>query len=70
MYRAAHVINAIGLLSAINLPNLPGLETFEGEVVHTGAWPEGKDLAGRRVGVIGTGSTSRSSQSWRQRSST
>ena len=57
MYRATYVINAVGLLSAINFPNLPGLETFEGETIHTAAWPEGKDLAGRRVGVIGTGST-------------
>ena len=57
MYRATYVINAVGLLSAINFPNLPGLDTFEGETIHTAAWPEGKDLAGRRVGVIGTGST-------------
>ncbi|MFC9833297.1 flavin-containing monooxygenase [Rhodococcus sp. NPDC127530] len=57
VYRATYVVNAVGLLSAINLPNLPGLDTFEGETIHTAAWPEGKDLAGRRVGVIGTGST-------------
>ncbi|KXX58019.1 flavin-containing monooxygenase [Rhodococcus sp. LB1] len=57
VYRATYVINAVGLLSAINLPNLPGLDTFEGETIHTAAWPEGKSLAGRRVGVIGTGST-------------
>ncbi|MDV6243041.1 MULTISPECIES: flavin-containing monooxygenase [Rhodococcus] len=57
VYRAGYVINAVGLLSAINFPNLPGLDTFEGETIHTATWPEGKDLAGRRVGVIGTGST-------------
>ena len=57
VYRATYVINAVGLLSAINFPNLPGLDTFEGETIHTAAWPEGKDLTGRRVGVIGTGST-------------
>ncbi|NHU48864.1 NAD(P)/FAD-dependent oxidoreductase (plasmid) [Rhodococcus opacus] len=57
VYRATYVINAVGLLSAINFPNLPGLDTFEGETIHTAAWPEGKSLAGRRVGVIGTGST-------------
>jgi cation diffusion facilitator CzcD-associated flavoprotein CzcO len=57
VYRATYVVNAVGLLSAINLPNLPGLDTFEGEIIHTAAWPKGKDLAGRRVGVIGTGST-------------
>ncbi|MGW4332383.1 flavin-containing monooxygenase [Rhodococcus koreensis] len=57
VYRARYVINAVGLLSAINFPDLPGLDTFEGETIHTAAWPEGTDLAGRRVGVIGTGST-------------
>ncbi|ELB93569.1 MULTISPECIES: NAD(P)/FAD-dependent oxidoreductase [unclassified Rhodococcus (in: high G+C Gram-positive bacteria)] len=57
VYRATYVVNAVGLLSAINFPNLPGLDTFEGETIHTAAWPEGKSLAGRRVGVIGTGST-------------
>ncbi len=57
VYHATYVINAVGLLSAINFPNLPGLNTFEGETIHTAAWPEGKDLTGRRVGVIGTGST-------------
>ncbi|MBU8827728.1 flavin-containing monooxygenase [Mycolicibacterium goodii] len=57
VYRATYVINAVGLLSAINFPKLPGLDSFEGELIHTAAWPEGKDLTGRRVGVIGTGST-------------
>ncbi|MEN0134584.1 MAG: NAD(P)/FAD-dependent oxidoreductase, partial [Rhodococcus sp. (in: high G+C Gram-positive bacteria)] len=57
VYRATYVVNAVGLLSAINFPNLPGLGTFTGETIHTAAWPEGKSLAGRRVGVIGTGST-------------
>jgi cyclohexanone monooxygenase len=57
VYRAKYVVNAVGLLSAINFPQLPGLHTFEGEVIHTGAWPEGRDLTGKRVGVIGSGST-------------
>ncbi|ALV39791.1 cyclohexanone monooxygenase [Pseudarthrobacter sulfonivorans] len=57
VYRAKYVVNAVGLLSAINFPQLPGLHTFQGEVFHTGAWPEGKDLTGKRVGVIGSGST-------------
>jgi cyclohexanone monooxygenase len=57
VYRATYVVNAVGLLSAINRPNLPGLDTFEGETIHTAAWPQDKNLAGRRVAVIGTGST-------------
>ena len=55
---ARYFITAIGCLSAGQIPNIPGRETFEGESYHTGAWPhEGVDLAGKRVGVIGTGSS-------------
>ncbi len=51
-------IMATGCLSVSNTPDLPGLDSFEGRVVHTGRWPkEGVDLAGKRVGVIGTGSS-------------
>ena len=39
-------------------PRSQGLETFEGKWYHTGQWPhQGVDFSGRRVGVIGTGST-------------
>lgn len=49
---------ATGSLSAANLPTLPGLELFTGQVLHTAQWPEDEvDLAGKRVGVIGTGSS-------------
>ena len=51
------LVTGLGLLSATNLPELPGMETFEGRLVHTGAWPEDLDLTGKRVGVIGNGST-------------
>jgi cyclohexanone monooxygenase len=47
----------LGLLSATNMPAFDGIESFEGELVHTGAWPVGLDLTGKRVGVIGNGST-------------
>ncbi|MDJ1370858.1 flavin-containing monooxygenase [Gulosibacter molinativorax] len=57
VYRAKYVVNALGLLSAVNLPDIKGMDTFEGEILHTGAYPEGKDLTGLRVGVIGSGST-------------
>ncbi len=53
-----YVISAVGGLSAANLPDIPGLDDFEGRWYHTGRWPhEGVDLGGQRVGVIGTGST-------------
>lgn len=55
---AQYVINGLGLLSATNVPNFKGRENFKGEQYHTGNWPRtGVDLKGKRVGVIGTGST-------------
>ena len=55
---AQFFISAVGCLSAANVPPLPGLESFEGEWYHTGAWPkEPVDFSGKRVGLLGTGST-------------
>jgi cyclohexanone monooxygenase len=54
---ATYVVTALGLLSKINMPDIPGIDTFAGEIIHTGAWPEEHDLRGKRVGVIGNGST-------------
>jgi cation diffusion facilitator CzcD-associated flavoprotein CzcO len=51
-------ITAVGCLSKPFKPDFDGLESFEGEWYHTARWPhDGVDLAGKRVGVIGTGST-------------
>ncbi|GGJ70548.1 flavin-containing monooxygenase [Streptomyces brasiliensis] len=53
------LIMATGCLSASKLPEVPGLERFQGPTYHTGHWPhEGVDFTGMRVGVIGTGSSS------------
>ncbi|MFC8934531.1 flavin-containing monooxygenase [Rhodococcus sp. NPDC057135] len=55
---ARFVVCATGSLSTANVPNIAGRETFGGEVFHTGFWPhEGVDFTGKRVGVIGTGSS-------------
>lgn len=54
---ARFVVAAVGPLAATNIPNIPGIEDFEGEMFHTSKWPEGVNLAGKRVGVVGTGST-------------
>jgi cation diffusion facilitator CzcD-associated flavoprotein CzcO len=51
------LITAMGVLSVPTPARLPGLETFGGISFHTRDWPEGLDLAGKRVAVIGTGST-------------
>ncbi len=56
--RAAFVIMAIGCLSTARTPPIQGLESFAGEVLHTASWPaEPVDFQGRRVAVIGTGSS-------------
>ena len=55
---AKYVITAIGCLSSGQVPNIPGRDTFQGAWYHTGSWPhEGVDFTGKRVGVIGTGSS-------------
>jgi cation diffusion facilitator CzcD-associated flavoprotein CzcO len=56
--RGQFLITAVGLLSAFYIPDFEGLDSFQGQWCHTGRWPkEGMDLAGKRVGVIGTGAT-------------
>ncbi len=56
--RARFLITAVGCLSTANVPAIPGLESFAGDWYHTGQWPhEGVDFTGKRVGLIGTGST-------------
>ena len=53
-----YCVMAVGCLSQANRPDLPGLESFGGRVLHTGEWPHGGvDVSGLRVGVIGTGSS-------------
>jgi cyclohexanone monooxygenase len=55
---ARYLITAVGCLSAPNKPAFPGVDSFQGETYHTGLWPhEGVDFTGKRVGLIGTGST-------------
>jgi len=55
---AQFVLTAVGCLSAANLPDIPGIQDFEGDWYHTGEWPtEDVDFKGKRVGLIGTGST-------------
>src|ERR1700721_4634752 len=56
--RAPLVVAATGILSAPLAPDIPGMASFAGTSLFTSRWPkDGVDLAGRRVGVIGTGSS-------------
>ena len=56
--RSKYVVMATGCLSHPKDPGIPGVENFKGEVYHTAHWPEqAPNFAGKRVGVIGTGSS-------------
>jgi cyclohexanone monooxygenase len=55
---ASFLVMATGCLSVPRLPDIPGAATFAGEAYHTGLWPHRPvDFAGKRVGIIGTGSS-------------
>ena len=51
------VISCSGLFSTPNLPDIPGIDTFRGKMFHTTAWDRQYDYAGKRIALIGTGST-------------
>jgi cation diffusion facilitator CzcD-associated flavoprotein CzcO len=53
-----HLITATGFLSEPALPQIAGIETFEGTIVHTAQWDDSLDLTDRTAAVIGTGATS------------
>ncbi len=55
---APYIVMATGNLSTPRVPEFPGLSSFQGEWYHTGLWPhEGVDFTGKRVSIIGTGSS-------------
>jgi cation diffusion facilitator CzcD-associated flavoprotein CzcO len=54
---ADFVVCATGPLSDAKIPDIPGLDGFEGKVFHTAEWDHDYDLRGKRVAVIGTGAS-------------
>ena len=57
-YVASYCVMATGCLSVPKSPDIPGVADFKGNLYHTADWPiEGVDFSGRRVGVVGTGSS-------------
>lgn len=54
---ATIVISASGTFANAIVPDFPGKANFRGQIVHPSQWPEGLDLTGKRVAVIGNGST-------------
>ena len=56
--QAMALVSAIGQLSLPSIPPIEGVEDFKGPVFHTAAWPEGLELDGKRIAIIGTGASS------------
>lgn len=54
---ARFVIAGIGGLEVPNLPEIPGVDSFGGTVLHTAQWDHSVDLTGKRIAVIGTGAS-------------
>lgn len=57
IFTADSVVLAAGRLTEPHMPDLDGVETFRGELVHSARWRNDLDLAGKRVAVIGTGAS-------------
>ena len=51
------IIAATGVLHHPNLPEIPGLDSFEGALFHSARWDHAVAIDGRRIGVVGTGSS-------------
>lgn len=51
------IISGSGLFATPNLPDIAGIDSFEGAMFHTAQWDHNYDFAGRRVALIGTGSS-------------
>jgi cation diffusion facilitator CzcD-associated flavoprotein CzcO len=55
---SCHVlVSAVGFLNVPQLPDWPGLDRFKGPVFHTARWEHEHDLTGKRVAIVGTGSS-------------
>ena len=55
--RAKVVISAVGLLNVPKMPAITGLDTFAGPCFHSARWPQGLDVRGKRVAIIGNGAS-------------
>ncbi|MFD6107749.1 flavin-containing monooxygenase, partial [Nocardia salmonicida] len=57
-FTADTVVSAVGALCEPSLPDIKGINDFEGEIFHSARWNHDADLTGKRVAVIGTGASS------------
>jgi cation diffusion facilitator CzcD-associated flavoprotein CzcO len=56
-YDAQVLVSAVGPLTEPNFPDVPGIETFAGKLMHSARWDHDYDLSGKRVASIGTGAS-------------
>ena len=54
VYQARSVVMALGQFSKVSIPSFPGIDTFRGATMHTGAWDHSVDFEGKRVAVVGS----------------
>ncbi|OJJ67303.1 hypothetical protein ASPBRDRAFT_136090 [Aspergillus brasiliensis CBS 101740] len=57
IYRVRYLLTALGVLVKPKMPDIPGLESFKGQMVHTSAWDPSIQVENKRVGLIGVGSS-------------
>ena len=55
--RPAHVVLAVGVSGIPNVPRFPGMDAFQGEVVHSSGYDEARDVAGKAALVVGAGTS-------------
>ena len=56
-YECNFLVNAVGTFTNPNYPNIEGKESFEGPMLHPSRWPADFDATGKRIAIIGNGST-------------
>lgn len=56
-WQANAILSCVGFLSRPKMPEIEGMESFQGESCHTAQWKPGLDVVGKRVGVIGSGAS-------------
>ena len=55
--RGRALVSACGFFNRPSVPDFPGADRFQGQQFHSARWPEGIDLAGKRVAIIGNAAT-------------
>ncbi|AUM14607.1 flavin-containing monooxygenase [Ketobacter alkanivorans] len=56
-YSARATVLASGPLSNCSLPNIPGINDYQGKKIHSARWDHAYDLSGKKVAVVGTGAS-------------